>query len=94
MKAAGQDRDPETGLLSNAGLERALDAELSRAARHELPLSLVLLEITARSGQDLGEARTREIARAAAAALAGGDVSFPSPSRSSSPSVAAANGST
>jgi GGDEF domain-containing protein len=37
--------DPETGLLSGAGMEHALDRELSRAARHEFPVSLVYLEI-------------------------------------------------
>jgi diguanylate cyclase (GGDEF)-like protein len=40
------ERDPETGLLTGAALERVLDAELSRAARHELPISLVLLEVS------------------------------------------------
>lgn len=40
------DRDPETGLLNESGLEQALDSELSRAARHELPLALVLLQIS------------------------------------------------
>lgn len=38
--------DPETGFLDAAGLARTLDAELSRAARHELPLSLVLIEVS------------------------------------------------
>jgi diguanylate cyclase (GGDEF)-like protein len=40
------ERDPETGLLTEAALERVLDGELSRAARHELPISVVLLEIS------------------------------------------------
>jgi GGDEF domain-containing protein len=46
-----------TGLLSAVGMERALDAELSRSARHEIPLSLVYLELSlprhdAQSGVD------------------------------------------
>jgi GGDEF domain-containing protein len=39
--------DPETGFLDAAGLEEVLDAELSRAARHELPIALVMLEVSA-----------------------------------------------
>lgn len=38
--------EPETGLLSSEGLSHALDAELSRGARHELPLSLVYIEVS------------------------------------------------
>jgi diguanylate cyclase (GGDEF)-like protein len=41
-----EDGDPETGLLDEAGLDEILDGELSRAARHELPLALVMLEIS------------------------------------------------
>jgi GGDEF domain-containing protein len=40
-----ENHDPETGLLSAAGMEHALDCELSRAARHEFPVSLVYLEV-------------------------------------------------
>lgn len=39
--------DAETGFLDAAGFEDILDAELSRAARHELPVALVMLEVTA-----------------------------------------------
>jgi diguanylate cyclase len=41
-----EDGDPETGFLDAAGLDEMLDGELSRAARHELPLALVMLEIS------------------------------------------------
>jgi diguanylate cyclase (GGDEF)-like protein len=41
-----EDGDPETGFLDTAGLDEILDGELSRAARHELPLTLVMLEIS------------------------------------------------
>jgi GGDEF domain-containing protein len=44
--ASEENYDPATGLLSKVGLERALDTEMSRAARHELPLVLVYVEIT------------------------------------------------
>jgi GGDEF domain-containing protein len=43
--APEENYDPATGLLSKVGLERALDTEMSRAARHELPLVLVYVEI-------------------------------------------------
>jgi diguanylate cyclase (GGDEF)-like protein len=39
--------DAETGLLDASGLEEILDGELSRAARHELPVALVMLEVSA-----------------------------------------------
>jgi diguanylate cyclase (GGDEF)-like protein len=64
---APENRDPETGLLSSAGLDRALDAELARATRHELPLSLVLLEISAHTR--LADEQVRSIARSVAAAV-------------------------
>jgi diguanylate cyclase (GGDEF)-like protein len=41
-----EDGDPETGFLDTAGLDEILDGELSRAARHELPLALVMLEVS------------------------------------------------
>jgi diguanylate cyclase (GGDEF)-like protein len=41
-----EDGDPDTGFLDAAGLDEILDGELSRAARHELPLALVMLEIS------------------------------------------------
>jgi GGDEF domain-containing protein len=43
--APEENYDPATGLLSRVGLERALDTEMSRAARHELPLVLVYVEV-------------------------------------------------
>jgi len=45
--------DSETGLLSPRGFDQALDAELSRAARHARPLSLMYLEA---DGQELSAA--------------------------------------
>lgn len=36
----------EVGLLDAVGLDCTLDAELARAARHELPLVLVMLEVS------------------------------------------------
>jgi diguanylate cyclase (GGDEF)-like protein len=41
-----EDGDPDTGFLDAAGLDEVLDGELSRAARHELPLTLVMLEVS------------------------------------------------
>ena len=37
--------EPETGLLNAEGLAQAVESELSRAARHEVPLSLVYMEV-------------------------------------------------
>jgi diguanylate cyclase (GGDEF)-like protein len=65
---ARQNGDPETGLLDRAGLESALDAELSRAARHELPLSLVLLEVSAKKAR-LGGEEIPRIAREVVSAI-------------------------
>jgi diguanylate cyclase (GGDEF)-like protein len=67
---APQQHDRQTGLLTTAGLDSALDAELSRAARHELPLSLVFLELSGRLEQ-ADEARIGRVARAVAAAIEG-----------------------
>jgi diguanylate cyclase len=39
--------DAETGFLDASGFEEILDGELSRAARHELPVALVMLEVSA-----------------------------------------------
>jgi diguanylate cyclase (GGDEF)-like protein len=41
-----EDGDPETGFLDAAGLDEILEGELSRAARHELPVALVMLEVS------------------------------------------------
>jgi diguanylate cyclase (GGDEF)-like protein len=60
--AAYNDHDPETGLLSAEGLARVIDIELSRAARHELPLSLVLLEISGPLGHNGGQERSSAVA--------------------------------
>jgi diguanylate cyclase (GGDEF)-like protein len=63
--------EPETGLLSENGLSRALDPELARAMRHARPLSLILLEV---SGPDFdhgdGEA-TGRVATAIARSIIG-----------------------
>jgi diguanylate cyclase (GGDEF)-like protein len=58
----------ETGLLDRAGLERTLDAELSRAARHQLPLSLVMLEVSTARSRPSDEEVSR-LARDVAAAV-------------------------
>ena len=61
-----EDGDRETGFLDAAGLEEMLDGELSRAARHELPVALVMLEVTATkerlSGEEISQI-AREVAR-------------------------------
>jgi GGDEF domain-containing protein len=46
VTAPQENYDATTGLLSTVGLERALDDELARAGRHEIPLSLVYLELS------------------------------------------------
>jgi GGDEF domain-containing protein len=46
LTASPESQDREVGLLDAEGLVATLDAELARAARHELPLALVLLEIS------------------------------------------------
>jgi GGDEF domain-containing protein len=66
---APENHDSETGLLTAQGLDRVLDSELSRAARHEQPLSLVFLEISARTRAHVSEQHVGPIARAAAAAV-------------------------
>jgi GGDEF domain-containing protein len=60
-----ENHDADTGLLSARGFERAVDAELSRAARHEIPIALVLMEVP---GDD--RASDRVIAAAVADTLA------------------------
>jgi GGDEF domain-containing protein len=69
LTAPEENYDPATGLLSRIGLERALDTEMARAARHELPLALVYLEITGfgLAGESL--IRRRVLAAAAEALL-------------------------
>jgi diguanylate cyclase (GGDEF)-like protein len=66
---APPERDPDTGLLNTQGFDRVLDAELSRSARHELPLSLVLLEVVDRSEPAAGERQLAAIVSAVATAL-------------------------
>jgi GGDEF domain-containing protein len=61
--------DPETGLLSAVGMDRALDAELSRAARHEIPISLVYLELSPAHQDEEGNADLHVLARVAEALL-------------------------
>jgi GGDEF domain-containing protein len=66
VTAPQENYDPETGLLSMRGFEQAVQAELSRAARHEVPLSLVYLEVTCD-----GRTSDRWVAAAVAEALVG-----------------------
>jgi GGDEF domain-containing protein len=61
--------DAETGLLSPRGLDQALDAELSRAARHVRPLSLIYLEASGRELSDAAPERSRRIATTLARTL-------------------------
>jgi GGDEF domain-containing protein len=69
MYHGGHDHgDPETGLLDAAGFEEIIDAELSRAARHELPVALVMLEVSVgRSG--MSEEEVSRTAKAVAKAI-------------------------
>lgn len=60
--------DPETGFLDTAGLEEILDGELSRAARHELPVALVMIEISADKAK-LPEDEVSRVVRVAAATI-------------------------
>jgi diguanylate cyclase (GGDEF)-like protein len=70
MSAAGyNDHDSETGLLNAGGLARVIDVELSRAARHELPLSLVLLEVSGPLGHNGGQERSSAVAAKVARVL-------------------------
>src|SRR5687767_5932945 len=63
----GNERDFETGLLSSSGLDRALDAELARCARHELPVSFVVIELT--PSAPLDREQISRVARAVGAAI-------------------------
>jgi GGDEF domain-containing protein len=55
LTASNESHDREIGFLDADGLDATLEAELARAARHELPLALVLLEVSGPglSGADL-----------------------------------------
>jgi GGDEF domain-containing protein len=61
--------DPETGLLSAVGMDHAIDAELSRAARHEIPLALVYLEVSSPRRNEGASADRHLLARVAEALL-------------------------
>jgi diguanylate cyclase len=63
-----EDGDPETGFLDTAGLDEILDGELSRAARHELPLALVMLEISTAKG-NLSDDEVSRIAKEVAVTI-------------------------
>ena len=71
MPVSEENYDPTTGLLSAVGLERALDAELSRAARHELPLALVYFELVGLALAGENAAQRRLVAGVAEALLGG-----------------------
>jgi diguanylate cyclase (GGDEF)-like protein len=63
--------DPETGLLSRAGLDQTLDAELGRATRHARPLSLVYLDLTGAAFDRMDEETSARVATTVARSLVG-----------------------
>jgi GGDEF domain-containing protein len=63
--------EPETGLLSAEGLTHAVESELSRAARHEVPLSLVYMELSSLPSLNGQGSSTRLVATKVAEALLG-----------------------
>jgi GGDEF domain-containing protein len=69
LMAPEENYDAETGLLSPRGLESAIDTELSRAARHELPIALIYIDVL--GAQSANAPNIRRIAAAAAEALLG-----------------------
>jgi GGDEF domain-containing protein len=69
LTAPQENYDPETGLLSAVGMEHELDAELSRAARHEIPISLLYLELSPAHRDEEGNADRHVLARVAEALL-------------------------
>jgi PleD family two-component response regulator len=69
LEAPQERYDPETGLLSVEGMVQALDIELARAARHEVPLSYILIEMTSPAETGL---KTSHVAAKVAEALLGG----------------------
>jgi len=58
--------DQETGFLDAEGLERVIEAEFSRVARHQLPVSLVLLEVSAERARLSGDELAIVVAEVAA----------------------------
>jgi GGDEF domain-containing protein len=69
LEAPQERYDPETGLLSAEGMDQALDVELARAARHEVPLSYILIEVAPPA--DAGMKLSHLAARVAEALLGG-----------------------
>jgi GGDEF domain-containing protein len=61
LSAPHQSYDLEVGLLDADGLAGTLEAELARAARHELPLTLVLLEVSGTGLHEGGDLRERVV---------------------------------
>ena len=57
MSAGRDSYDAESGMLSARGLAEAIDAELARAARHELGLSLVYIDVSPTPGGNGAEDR-------------------------------------
>jgi GGDEF domain-containing protein len=70
VTAPHENYDATTGLLSTVGLERALDAELARAGRHEIPLSLVYLEVSLAQHDAQRSVDPKVVSRVAEAILA------------------------
>ena len=71
MTAHQDNFEPETGLLNAEGLSHALEAELSRSARHEVPLSLVYLELSGLPALNGRGASSRLVAAKVTEALLG-----------------------
>ncbi len=71
MTEPQENYDAETGLLSAEGLVQAIEAELARSARHELPLSLIYVEVTGLPEQNGEGAGVRLVAATVAEALLG-----------------------
>jgi GGDEF domain-containing protein len=69
--ASDESYDAETGLLSPSGLEQAVESELARASRHEIPVSLVYMEVSAAAGVVADPAAVRRLAARVAEALLG-----------------------
>jgi diguanylate cyclase (GGDEF)-like protein len=63
--------DHETGLLSFAGLDQTLDAELGRATRHARPLSLVYLQLTGSTFEQMDDETGARLATTVARSLVG-----------------------
>lgn len=71
IRAAHDVLDSQTGLLSVRGLDQALDAELSRAARHAQPLALLYFEVYGSELASAGKEKSRRVSTTLARTLLG-----------------------